>query len=185
MITQLSLPLLSWPQRCIYHFYYSFREALPGLIGSSWSQNPCVAAATRAGHAHSPSVSTGFYWLHGEQSFCAKVAMRPAGQTDGGSWPPPAKPEQRQKKRTPGETLSPGSALITVGKALESHRLSVQPASFMGPLFPVGHICILTSRFSMHMDMNKRDRKRIKEVCFKRFLFGLNQKGKQWTKVIK
>lgn len=35
-----SLALLSRPQRCIYHCYYSFREALPGLIGSSWSQNP-------------------------------------------------------------------------------------------------------------------------------------------------
>ena len=39
-VKQFALALLSRPQRCIYHCYYSFREALPGLIGSSWSQNP-------------------------------------------------------------------------------------------------------------------------------------------------
>lgn len=39
-IKHSSLPLLCCPHRCIYHCYYAFREALPGLIGSSWSQNP-------------------------------------------------------------------------------------------------------------------------------------------------
>lgn len=40
IVKQFALALLSRPQRCIYHCYYSFRESLPGLIGSSWSQNP-------------------------------------------------------------------------------------------------------------------------------------------------
>lgn len=44
----------------------------------------------------------------------------------------PLKARQWQRRGTPGEKLSPGSAPISVGRALESHRLSVRPASFTG-----------------------------------------------------
>lgn len=87
------------------------------------------------------------------------------------------------RRGTPGEKLSPGSALHAVGKALESHRLSVHPASSLGLLSPVGHICILTgkySRFWIHMGMkhvNKWNRKRIKEVFKRFFLASMEKKG--------
>lgn len=89
-IKQFSVPLLTWPQRCIYHCYYSFTEALPGLIGSSWSQNP-LCRCSRYSWTCSfllGSVSTGFHGLHEEPSF--KVSW---------SWMPPARTwTQWQKK---------------------------------------------------------------------------------------
>lgn len=58
-------------------------------------------------------------------------------------------PGQWQRKEgTPGERHSPGFALNTVGKALESHELYVHPVSSEQPLFPVGEICILTGKYS-------------------------------------
>lgn len=141
----------------------SFREALPGWIGSSWSQNPYCRCKTGSSLPSQHWVFTGWIKNSHPARTCWWVRwVMGAGlcplSPDNGRW------------GTPGEKLSPGSTLIAVGKALESHRLSVHSASSQGLLFPVGHICILTgkySRFWIHMDMkhvNKQNRKGIKEA---------------------
>lgn len=48
---------------------------------------------------------------------------------------------------TPGEKLSPGSALGAVGNALESYRASVNSAGSQEPLCPVCCMCILTGKY--------------------------------------
>lgn len=138
-IKHFSLPLLRWPQRCIYHCYYSFREALPGLIGSSWSQNPLC----RCSHWNwTCSFLLSQHWVFLPAAWrtviLCKVAMKPAGQMDGGSWTPPAKPGRWQRKRdTWGETLT-WLCSHRCGKSSREPRAIRPPSQFHGAIIPSG-----------------------------------------------
>lgn len=141
-IKQFSLPLLCWPQRCIYHCYYSFRGALPGLIGSSWSQNPLCRHSYWCWTCSFLPVTTGFS-LHVEEKSGSGQSGRKTCWSDGW-WKLDTtryKPDNGKGEGHLGRN-SHLALLPSLGKAPESHRLSVRPASFTGLLFPVGHICI-------------------------------------------
>lgn len=91
---------------------------------------------------------------------------------DGGSWTPPAKSQTMAKERdTWGETLTWLCSHLC-GKSSWEPQAVCPPSQFHGLLFPVGHICILTGKYSrswMHTDMkrvNKWERKEIKEDFF-------------------
>lgn len=122
----------------MYLHHYSIREAAPGLIGPSPSASGRTCSVPLGPRLVLPSCLNRHSAKSGRES---RRARR------GASWTPPAKPGQWRRKWTPGENLSPGPTLIAVGKALESHRLRVQPASFMAPLVPAGRICILTGKY--------------------------------------
>lgn len=85
-----------------------------------------------------PQSALGFLPAAWRTVILCKVAMKPAGQMDGGSWTPPAKPGRWQRKRdTWGETLT-WLCSHRCGKSSREPRAIRPPSQFHGAIIPSG-----------------------------------------------
>lgn len=138
-IKQFSLPVLCRPQRCIYHCYYSFREALPGLIGSSWSQNPlCRHSYWCRTCSFLPSQHRVFPARWRKVILCKVAAKNPPVRWMMGAGHHPLKAKTMAKERdTWGETLTWLCSHLC-GRSSWEPQAVCPPSQFHGAIIPTG-----------------------------------------------